>query len=98
MLGFDLSSLEGDAAIVSRVRYLLALDEVRIHPQFSVFEVAQVRFGVVARMCVVKDTSAGGAALHVTAFDHLPTASHCAGANLRSANAMSFGNGDARSE
>ena len=41
-------------------------------PRLSVFEVGQVRFGALTRTCVVKDVSAGGAALHVTAFDEVP--------------------------
>jgi hypothetical protein len=48
------------------------MDERRRHSRVSVFEVAQVRFGDIARTCVVKDVSTGGAALHVTAFDQIP--------------------------
>jgi hypothetical protein len=54
------------------MRYLIAMRERRKHPRVLVFEVAQVRFASLARTCVVKDVSAGGAALHIPAINGIP--------------------------
>jgi hypothetical protein len=48
------------------------MQDRRKHPRVLVFEVGQVRFGASARTCVVKDTSDGGAALHITSFNEVP--------------------------